>query len=284
MASRASTAPMAQRPTTAANRFLLAQVIGRAVTARNTVTFWLAAPGTTCAPAPYQPGQFVTLALPGESGSNGAGARRVIYRSYSLCGDGHADQPWEITIKRRADGVGSGYLHDHMTPGMSLPVSAPGGAFTLPPRLDAEAAGGVIFVAAGSGITPIYGMLRALAALPASRRPPVQLHYAYHSPQDAIYCDAINALDPQATWLRQWRYLSSSAQRISAAQVVATAGAQAEMATKVALARGARLALAEVARALVALGRGRPQGRLRRGRGAGHHPQRWPCRPLGASG
>lgn len=230
MASRASATPTAQRPATVANRFTLAQVIGRAVTARNTVTFWLAAPGTTRAPAPYQPGQFVTLALPGESGPNGARARQVIYRSYSLCGDGRADQPWEITVKRRAYGVGSGYLHDHLTPGMSLPVSAPGGAFTLPPRLSAETAGGVIFVAAGSGITPIYGMLRALAALPASRRPRVQLHYAYHSPQDAIYGDAINALDPQATWLRQWRYLSASAQRISAAQVVAAAGAQARTA------------------------------------------------------
>lgn len=205
----------------APSRFALAQVIGRAVTARNTVTFWLAAPGTRRAPAPYQPGQFITLALPG--GAKG----QVIYRSYSLCGDGRPDQPWEITVKRCADGLGSGYLHDRVTPGTTLPVSLPGGTFTLPQPQAISAAKSLVFVAAGSGITPIYGMLRALAALPPERRPHAQLHYAYHSPQDAIYNDAITALDPQGTWLRQWRYISTARQRMSAAQVVQLAGAQA---------------------------------------------------------
>ena len=209
------------QPTAAPGRFMLAQVVGRAVTARNTVTFWLAAPGTTRTPAPYQPGQFITLALPG------ATRQQVIYRSYSLCGDGRPDQPWEITIKRRAGGLGSGYLHDRVTPGMSLPVSAPGGAFTLPQPQQISAARTIIFVAAGSGITPIYGMLRALATLPPARRPHTQLHYSFHSPQDAIYGDAINALDPQGSWLRQWRYVSASGQRMSIAQVIGAAGDQA---------------------------------------------------------
>ncbi|HET9112046.1 MAG TPA: 2Fe-2S iron-sulfur cluster-binding protein [Ktedonobacterales bacterium] len=215
-------APTPAQPGTAApSRFMLAQVVGRAVTARNTVTFWLAAPGTTRAPTPYLPGQFVTLALPG------ATRQQVIYRSYSLCGDGRPDQPWEITIKRRVGGLGSGFLHDRVTPGMTLPVSAPGGAFTLPQPQEVSAAKTFIFVAAGSGITPIYGMLRALATLPSTRRPHVQLHYTFHSPQDAIYGDAINALDPQGAWLRQWRYISGGGQRMSVAQIMAAAGAQA---------------------------------------------------------
>lgn len=207
------------KPGLAPSRFALAQVIGRAVTARNTVTFWLAAPGTTRAPAPYQPGQFITLALPGE------GSQRVIYRSYSLCGDGRPDQPWEIAVKRRKGGVGSGYLHDRVTTGMTLPVSAPGGSFTLPQALSSNAS--LILVAAGSGITPIYGMLRALAALPPQRRPHVQLHYAYRGAPDALYGDAIDDLDPQGTWLRQWRYISTAGQRMSAAQVIEIAGKQA---------------------------------------------------------
>ncbi len=206
---------------TASSRFTLAQVVGRAVTARNTVTFWLAAPGTTRAPAPYQPGQFVTLALP--SGAQ----RQVIYRSYSLCGDGRPDQPWEITVKRHVGGVGSSYLHDRVTPGMTLPVSAPGGAFTLPAPQAISAAKTLIFVAACSGVTPIYGMLRALATLPPERRPQAQLHYSYHSPQDAIYGDALTALDPQGTWLRQWRYVSSTGQRMSVKQIAQAAGEQA---------------------------------------------------------
>ena len=214
-ATRAS-APVAAAPA----RFRPAQVVGRAVTARDTVTFWLAAPGTTHAPAPYQPGQFITLALP-----DAANPRRVLYRSYSLCGDGRADQPWEITVKRQSRGVGSGYLHDHVALGATLPVSAPSGAFTLPQRLSPAAS--LIFVAAGSGITPIYAMLRALAAVSPARRPRVQLHYAYHDAPDAIYGDAINALDPQRTWLRQWRAIATAGQRMTAAAVVAAAGSEA---------------------------------------------------------
>lgn len=217
-------APQAPRPSTAAagatrSRFALAQVVGRAVSSRTTVTFWLAAPGTHRAPAPYRPGQFVTLALPGAS------PRQVIYRSYSLCGDGRVDHPWEITVKRHPRGVGSGYLHDRVALGMSLPVSAPGGAFLLPESLNASMR--LVFVAAGSGITPIYGMLRALAAIPPERRPQVALHYAYHGPQDALYVDAITSLDPNGAWLRQWRYISTGGRRMTAAQVVQATGAQA---------------------------------------------------------
>ncbi len=207
----------------APSRFTPAQVVGRAVTARDTVTFWLAAPGTTRAPAPYQPGQFITLALP-----DGSGGRGVIYRSYSLCGDGRADQPWEITVKRQQDGVGSGHLHDRVALGAMLPVSAPSGSFTLPPTLGPAMS--LIFVAAGSGITPIYGMLRKLAAMPAARRPRVQLHYAYNDGPDAIYGDAINALDPKRTWLRQWRAVSAAGQRMTAAAVIAAAGDEAKAA------------------------------------------------------
>jgi ferredoxin-NADP reductase len=190
------------------------QVVGRVQTAREVVTLWLALPGTLQAPAPYKPGQFVTLALPSDRGT--------LYRSYSLCGDGSADRPWEITVKRQHAGLVSSYIYDRVASGMILYVSAPAGSFVLPEPL--RPGQPIVFVALGSGITPIYGMLRALARLAPERRPRVQLHYAYSSPADAIYGRELAQLDPRREWLAQSHYMSSTGGRLTVEHVLALAG------------------------------------------------------------
>ena len=182
---------------------LRVEVIHRVEATESAVTLLLAQPGTHMAPAPYLPGQFTTLALTIDGETH--------YRSYSLCGDGSLDWPWEITIKR--SGLASSILCDEVTPGMVLRASPPRGAFTLPAPLDP--ARPLIFVAAGSGITPIYGMLRALACLPPQQRPHVQLHYAAHAASEMIFARELAHLDPGATWLRQWHYLSSHGERLT---------------------------------------------------------------------
>ncbi len=194
---------------------LSAQVIEVIPAAANAVTLRLVAPGVMRVPAPYRPGQFITLGF-----SMGG---ETLYRSYSLCGDGRPDSPWEITVKRQPDGRISNYLNDFAKPGMLLSASAPQGNFTLPAD-PASAPGGLVFVAGGSGITPIYGMLRALAALPAARRPRVTLHYAYRSPAEAIYARQLIALDPQRTWLTQYHYTSSAGHRIQPTHIALSAG------------------------------------------------------------
>ena len=181
------------------------QVIERVQAAHDVVTLWLAVPSTTQGPAQYLPGQFITLGLPT--------ARGPIYRSYSLCGPGHGKGPWEITVKRHHAGVVSRHLYDSIRPGMLLQASAPAGAFTLPGDLSAQTP--FIFIALGSGITPIYGMLRAIGRLASAKRPRVQLHYAYHSPADSIYAREIASLDPQRAWLAQFHYVSTQGVRIT---------------------------------------------------------------------
>jgi ferredoxin-NADP reductase len=193
------------------------QVIERVQAAHGVVTFWLAVPGTTQSPAQYLPGQFITIGLPT--------ARGPIYRSYSLCGPGSGKGPWEITIKRHHAGVVSRYLYDSIRPGMLLQASAPAGSFTLPRDLNPQTS--LILVALGSGITPIYGMLRAIARRAPTERPRVQLHYAYHSPTDSIYAREINALDPQHSWLAQCHYVSTQGARITPDLVWRQSGAPA---------------------------------------------------------
>src|SRR5690348_8357324 len=91
-------------PIVAPANMMPVQVLRREVMAPDVVTLYLVLPDAEQAPAPYQPGQFVTLAVPTFRGT--------IHRSYSLCGDGRADQPWEITIKRLHMGTVSSYLFD----------------------------------------------------------------------------------------------------------------------------------------------------------------------------
>jgi ferredoxin-NADP reductase len=218
MPTASSTASSTARPRPANGRtHLNLRVLAVAPAARETITLSLALPGTQRAPAPYLPGQFITLSLPTAGGS--------LLRSYSLAGDGDAGRPWEITIKRQPGGIASGHIHRHVRPGMLLTASMPQGHFTLPSRIQPEST--LVFVAAGSGITPIYGMLRALARLAPARRPHVQLHYAYRTAEDGIYAREIAALDPDHAWLTQYHYLSASGHRLRAEHVLSSLGADA---------------------------------------------------------
>jgi ring-1,2-phenylacetyl-CoA epoxidase subunit PaaE len=197
--------------------FITLQVLAVTPAARDTITLALALPGTGRSPGTYLPGQFITLAFPG--------SKTIYYRSYSLCGDGHSDQPWEITVKRQNAGMASSYIYSHVRPGMLLQASMPQGRFTLPAAL---APGQVlVFVAAGSGITPIYSMLRAVKRLPPDQRPQVLLHYAYHNWADAIYGAELATLDPERRWLTQWHYVTTNGHRLGVEQILASAGARA---------------------------------------------------------
>lgn len=197
-------------------RTLTVEVVACAPAASDAVTLLLAVPGTEQAPAAYRPGQFITLSF--------AAGNTTLHRSYSLCGDGRPDTPWEITVKRQHGGMVSNYLYSRARPGMLLRSTLPRGSFTLPAaRPDVP----LVFVAGGSGITPIYGMLRALAQLAPARRPRVWLHYAYHAPAEAIYLQQLLALDPPRQWLTQVHYVGEQGQRLRADQVVASMGAAA---------------------------------------------------------
>jgi ferredoxin-NADP reductase len=185
------------------------QVVRHEVIAPDVVTLALAQPGTRQAPGPYLPGQFITLVIPGNNGN--------IYRSYSLCGNGNPRRPWEITLKRVPGGLVSNYLYDSIKVGMILHTLPPRGAFILPATLRPEQT--FVLVAVGSGITPIRGFLRTIAALPAGSRPNVQLHYASRSAQETIYRDEILKLD----WLRQKHYLRTEGPRMAPRQIFANA-------------------------------------------------------------
>lgn len=207
-------APTQGLPVISPAHMLPVQVLSRRVIAPDVVSVSIVLPGTEQAPAPHLPGQFVTLALPTP--------RETLYRSYSLCGSGDVREPWELTIKRMEMGAVSTYFYTSVRVGTLLYASLPRGTFTLPADLGPEMT--LVFVAAGSGITPLMGMLRAIDAMPPDERPLVQLHYASRSIEEIIFGDELDALDSDEDWLRQWHYLSSEGERMNAETIITRAG------------------------------------------------------------
>jgi ferredoxin-NADP reductase len=63
-----------------------------------------------------------------------------------------------LTVKAAADGKATRILHDHFGEGSAVEISAAAGDFTL----EGRAVGKALFLCAGSGITPLMSMVRAL--------------------------------------------------------------------------------------------------------------------------
>lgn len=99
----------------------------------------------------HQPGQYVRL------GVDVDGVR--LWRSYSVTSPpGYAGGRVCVTVNAVRDGAVSTHLVRRTRPGMLVHLDRPTGDFVLPRPLPAK----VLFVTAGSGITPVMGMLRSL--------------------------------------------------------------------------------------------------------------------------
>ena len=100
--------------------------------------------------AGHVPGQYVRI------GVDVDGVRQ--WRAYSLTHGPRADGRISITVKAVPDGKVSNHLVHHARPGTLVHLEQATGEFVLPDR----AARKLLFVTAGSGITPVIGMLRNL--------------------------------------------------------------------------------------------------------------------------
>jgi ferredoxin-NADP reductase len=79
-------------------------------------------------------------------------------RCYSPASPEASSPELEISVKRHPEGLVSNFLADHARPGMVLGLSQADGDFHLPdPRPDS-----ILLIGAGSGITPLMGILRTL--------------------------------------------------------------------------------------------------------------------------
>ncbi len=101
----------------------------------------------------HLPGQYLRLGVEVDGKHH--------WRAYSLTSEpGRADGCIAITPKLVPGGTVSPYLCERLKPGTVVRLGGVEGTFTLPDPLPRR----LLFLSAGSGITPIMSMLRALAA------------------------------------------------------------------------------------------------------------------------
>ncbi len=98
---------------------------------------------------PHTPGQYVRIGIDVD------GVRQ--WRAYSITSDlTRTDGCFSVTVKAIPDGKVSNHLVRRTAPGTLVQLDQATGEFVLPGRAPAKA----LFVTAGSGITPVMGMLR----------------------------------------------------------------------------------------------------------------------------
>jgi ring-1,2-phenylacetyl-CoA epoxidase subunit PaaE len=150
----------------------------------DTVTIHLQRPDGQAVPS--KPGQFLTLLVPcGPAGS------RPERRAYSLSSTPAEAPRLSVTVKRVTGGLVSNYLLDNVKVGQQYEVLPPLGNFTVQPA--AKAARSLVLIGAGSGITPLMSMLKAiLAEEPQSH---VLLIYGNRNENTVIFKDQLAALE-----------------------------------------------------------------------------------------
>ncbi|MCZ4498414.1 MAG: ferredoxin reductase [Marmoricola sp.] len=139
--------------------------------------------------AGHVPGQYLRI------GIDVNGVRE--WRAYSLTHGPRADGNISITVKAVPDGKVSNHLVHHARPGTLVHLEQAAGDFVLDP-----AATKLLFVTAGSGVTPVIGMLRNLfpvtdsgvVDLPRSAHLDIVVVHVAPSEPDSIFLDNLREL------------------------------------------------------------------------------------------
>lgn len=130
----------------------------------------------------YLPGQFLTII----DVVNGQKLRRA----YSLCTTPDLDQHPAVTVKRVPGGQMSNHINDHYEAGQEISVMKPMGMFTT--TYSASQKRKLVFIGGGSGITPLYSILRtALNREPGTE---VALIYGNRNPDHIIFRQELDKL------------------------------------------------------------------------------------------
>jgi ring-1,2-phenylacetyl-CoA epoxidase subunit PaaE len=145
------------------------------------ISFALAVPEELSEDYRYRAGQHLVVraVLDGEE----------VRRTYSISSDPADNQLW-ITVKRVDGGLFSAHAHSALKQGAALEAMRPAGRFVVPD--DVGDGRTYLAIAAGSGITPVMGLIRhVLAREPNSR---FTLVYGNRTVDSIIFREALNDL------------------------------------------------------------------------------------------
>lgn len=131
----------------------------------------------------FTPGQFLTFIFDYEGGE--------VRRGYSICTSPNQLPEMGVAIKRVGEGFTSDYLFDKLKEGEVFQSVPPLGNFTI--ETDPNTKREMVLFGAGSGITPLMSMLKAvLENEPESK---VTLIYGNRNEDSIIFRDELNELE-----------------------------------------------------------------------------------------
>lgn len=131
----------------------------------------------------YKPGQFLGFRVD-------VGGQRLT-RCYSMSSSPWTDARPQVTIKRVEGGRVSNWMNQCVQVGDWLDVLPPAGHFCLDPHQAADASRPLVLFGGGSGITPVFSLLKAV--LHSGQRP-VLLVYANRDEASVIFRDELRQL------------------------------------------------------------------------------------------
>ncbi|MGF6441330.1 ferredoxin-NADP reductase [Paraburkholderia youngii] len=121
----------------------------------------------------FEPGQFITVSA--------EIAGKEVSRCYTISSPPTRPHTLSITVKRTPGGVMSNWLHENIGEGAVLKAFGPSGVFTP----SSGPAAKLLYLSAGSGVTPLMSMTRAALDL-GLNRDIVFIHSA-RTPEDIIF-------------------------------------------------------------------------------------------------
>ena len=139
-------------------------VVDRKVIESDVITSFYLKPEDKREIAGFIPGQYISIKLEID------GEKFTHIRQYSLS-DAPGKDYYRISVKKEAgtanpDGMVSNYLHDKVSEGDILKVSAPAGDFIL----DTNKTTPVVFLSGGVGLTPMMSMLKTVVEVQPGRQ------------------------------------------------------------------------------------------------------------------
>jgi ring-1,2-phenylacetyl-CoA epoxidase subunit PaaE len=128
----------------------------------------------------YHAGQYITLLLNIDG--------KEIRRPYSLCSSPKVDHELGIAVKLIENGEATRYMHNKLKVGDEIKIIKPNGKFILPKEMPKQ----LFFMAAGSGIGPIFGLIKQVLYQTQSD---VILVYSNSNKRDCIFYNELKNLE-----------------------------------------------------------------------------------------
>lgn len=159
------------------------KIAGKVEETADATSFYFDVPDELKSLYQYTPGQYLTFRVY----VNG----EEIRRSYSLCTYQESDPLPGVTVKRVEMGIMSNHMPDNLNVGDEIEVMEPFGKFTIIPKADRQE--NYVFIAGGSGITPMMGLTKAI--LKDEPQSKISLIYANRNPDSVIFKSELAELE-----------------------------------------------------------------------------------------